>query len=194
MHTIISAVGYPGAGKSVVSDWMRESGVTVVSMGDQLRSRFESQDKEELKDEFGISNTSSLLGKWATHQRDIHGADIVAKWAVKHIENNIDADTVFVDGIRSNEELSYFKERFESVYVIFVESSRETRLERIRNRGREDESDFTLQDLERRDSREEEWGLKDVIVNADYKIKNESSMENFKTRISMVFNDIADQD
>lgn len=193
MVTIITSVGYPAAGKSVVADWMEESGITVVSMGDQLRSRFENQDKEKLKEELDTSNTSSLLGKWATQQRKIHGSDVVAQWTAEHIEN-VDSDTVFVDGLRSNEELSRFQERFDSVYVILVEASRETRLERIRNRGREGESDFTIQDLEERDSREEGWGLVNVIENTDYKIKNESSMEHFKNRISEVFNDIKNED
>lgn len=194
MVTIITSVGYPAAGKSVVADWMERSGITVVSMGDQLRSRFEKQDKEKLKQELETSNTSSLLGKWATQQRNIHGSDVVAKWTAEHIENNVDADTVFVDGLRSNEELSRFQERFESVYVILVEASRETRLERIRNRGREGESDFTIQDLEERDGREEGWGLVNVIEDADYKIENESSMEHFRNRISQVFNDIKNED
>lgn len=190
MTTIITSVGYPAAGKSVIADWMEDAGVPVVSMGNRLRERFEQQDKQELMNKLGTSNASSLLGKWATRQREKHGSDIVAKWTAEHIKDNIQSDTVFVDGLRSNEELSRFEERFDSVHVIFVDADKSIRLERIRNRGREGESEFTMQDLEERDKREESWGLKQVIPKSDFTIKNESSIEHFHDRISEVFQNI----
>lgn len=190
MTVIIMSVGYPGAGKSVVAHWMEESGVPVVSMGDQLRDRFQDQDKDKLERDLGASNASSLLGKWATQQRDKYGSDIVAKWTSNYIEDDVDSDIVFVDGLRSNKERTLFEDRFSSVYIILVEASREIRLERIKNRGREGESDFTTQDLEQRDSREEEWGLSEVVQSVDYKIENESSMKHFQSRISEIFTDI----
>lgn len=190
MTVIVTSVGYPGAGKSVVAAWMEESGVPVVSMGDQLRDRFQDQDKDKLKKDLGVSNASSLLGKWATQQRDKYGPDVVAKWTSEYIEDYVDSDIVFVDGLRSNKERTLFEDRFTSVYIILVEASREIRLERIKNRGREGESDFTAQDLEQRDSREEEWGLSEVVQSVDYEIENEYSMKHFQSRISEVFTDI----
>jgi dephospho-CoA kinase len=49
MTTVIASVGYPGAGKSTISDWMRKRNIPVVSMGDILRNRFDQADVDKLK-------------------------------------------------------------------------------------------------------------------------------------------------
>lgn len=192
MTTIVTSVGYPAAGKSVVSNWMEERDIPVVSMGNRLRNRFDQVDIEKLEQEFGCRDKSSLLGKWATKQREEYGKEIVADWTCEYIESNIDSEIVFVDGLRSREELSVFTNRFESVEVILVEADEEERLDRIRERGREGESSFTMEDLRERDEREESWGLNQVVEEADYVVENNGTIDEFCQNIDSIFDQISE--
>lgn len=190
MTTLITSVGYPAAGKSIVSDQVETKDIPVIKMGDRLRKRFVNQDKDELKEELDVSNESELLGEWATVQREKHGSDVVAKWTADYIENNTSSEIVFVDGLRSLEELNRFNSLFDDVYVIYVEASFQTRLNRIRERGRDGESDFSAEDLESRDAREDSWGMNNVVSEADYTIVNEGSLDTFKEKIQDTLTDI----
>lgn len=194
MTTIITSVGYPGAGKSELADFLENHGINRISMGNVLRDKFEEarQDGlvEEQVDGYEHKNKSDLLGDWATKQREIHGADIVAQWTTKYIKDNIGSDTVFVDGLRSPDELSVFQDNFDSVNVIYVHANKTTRLERLQERDRDGEGSFTMRDLEERDSREEEWGMKNIKPHTDYSIDNEGSLEEFRNKIQDLLDNI----
>lgn len=192
MTTLVTSVGYPASGKSVVAEWMRNHNISVVRMGDRLRKKFEREEKPDLMSEFGTNRESDLLGEWATQQRDIHGEDVVAQWTANHIESEFEDELVFVDGVRSKKELSLFKNKFESVYTIYIATDKQERLERIRGRGREGESNYSLDDLTERDRREESWGLDEVIKDADFHISNNGTLQEFREKIARVFGLIQD--
>jgi dephospho-CoA kinase len=193
MSKIVTSVGYPAAGKSVVADWMNNNGIPVVSMGDRLRERFKQVNEDTLKKEFNSNDKSSLLGKWATKQREIYGQQIIAEWTYEYIDNNINSDIIFIDGLRSKAELDVFQNNFEDVNVILIQAKRQERLKRIQERGREGESEFTIDDLIERDKREESWGLKEVTEEADYIIHNNDSLEEFQDKIDLTIQKIRDK-
>lgn len=187
MTTVIASVGYPGAGKSTISDWMRKRNIPVVSMGDILRNRFDQADVDKLKQELDCNNKSSLLGKWATNQRDKYGKDIVANWTCEYIENNVNSDIVFVDGLRSKEELCVFTNKFETVEIIYIKAKSEKRLKRIQERSRDGEFSFTKKELRERDEREKKWGVKQLVDEADYIVKNNGAIDEFYQKIESIF-------
>ena len=194
MKTIITSVGYPGAGKSELADFLEDHGVNKVSMGNILRDRFELASEHGLVQEqienHDNKSKSALLGDWATKQREIHGNDVVAQWTTEHVEKNIESEVVFVDGLRSPDELSVFRNNFNAVKVLYVDASISTRLERLQDRDRDGEGRFSKEDLKERDSREEDWGLSNIKEYADYTIENESSLVEFHNNIQSILDDI----
>ena len=74
-------------------------------------------------------------GTTARKLREEHGQYIVAKLTVQKIktflEENPDADTILVEGIRSPYEIEMFDESFENFTTVSVFASPKTRFERV---------------------------------------------------------------
>lgn len=170
--TVYCIAGYPGAGKSEVARIAEENGATVISMGDRIRER--------IPDENDYAHT----GEFATEQRDKHGPGIVAKWTEKEIQKLNDDASIIIEGVRSIDELEYFKSNIEDFNLVVVTASDDTRLSRLQDRGRENEGSFTMDDLYERDKREESWGLKTLTNETEYiEIRNESSLDKLESTV-----------
>lgn len=206
MVRVICVVGYPGSGKSVAGEVAdSEFDVPAVEMGNRVRERAEVECadllaadgqsesietwlqmgeplREELRDDDGKLDLSrsNVIGSWATVQRDLHGDEVVAKWTAEYIDENVDADTVLVDGVRSCEEYEVFAESFEDVEVVHISTPFDTRLERLQERGRDGEDEFTTTDLKDRDAREEDWGVEEIVERADVTVENTGTLEEYK--------------
>lgn len=188
MTEIVCTVGYPGAGKSVAVDVAESNGIPAVVMGDQVRARAEQAIGDEIDAARDATNktASSVIGKWATEQREQHGQQVVAEWTAEHIHEIVDEGVVMVDGVRSSEGVSVFRDEFESVQVVYVETPFEQRLSRLRERGRDGEDGFTASDLEERDAREDSWGVSDTVERADMTVSNTGSLEDFKASLRRI--------
>lgn len=178
MTEVYCITGYPGSGKGVFADIAREKSVPVISMGDQVRARA----PESIQ-------SSDSIGDWATSQREKHGDDIVAQWTVEDVKE-MEEEIVVIEGVRSLDEFERFKSEFEDFHLVFISASKETRLSRLQERGREDEGGFTLYELGKRDKREEMWGLKQLVREGDYiEIENESSLDEFRSQSKELLED-----
>lgn len=173
--TVHCVIGYPGSGKGEVANVADEMGYAVVSMGDMVRAR-----AEEALD----NPDSDAIGEWATEQREVHGDEVVAEWTAEHIRD-MDASDVVIEGMRSKEELAIFERMFDAdVTIIHVQAPRETRLERLRDRGRDGEDEFTLEKLQNRDEREDGWGVAELIESTEtVDIDNTASLEEFQSAV-----------
>jgi dephospho-CoA kinase len=168
--------GYPGAGKSEVARIAEENGATVISMGDQIRER--------MPDENNYNHT----GEFATEQRNKHGAEIVAKWTERKIQN-LNTDSIVIEGVRSIDELEYFKSNIDDFNLVVVTADDEIRLERLQERGRENEESFNMGDLKERDEREESWGLEELLQTSDYiEIENNSTLTELESTVNQKLN------
>ena len=88
-----------------------------------------------------------------------------------------------MDGIRSPYEIELFKENFENFISVSIYASPQTRFERIKLRGREDDTtDFN--EFMVRENRELGFGIGNVVSTTDYLIENECSLEEFKRRVA----------
>lgn len=174
---VIGTVGLPGSGKSEAAAAARERGVPVVTMGDVIRAECEER---------GLEITEANMGRVADDLREQGGPAAVAERSlplVRQVARNRDVDTVLVDGIRSGAEVDHFEEAFgEDFLLVHVAVPFETRLERVRERGRdrtaEDEAD-----LRERDARERGYGMDEAIERADVTVQNTGSVEAFHDRI-----------
>lgn len=159
----IGTVGLPGSGKTVFSNVAREMNLPVVRMGDVVI--------EEVKRN-GLEPTSENIGAMAEKLRKEHGKGIIARKTVEKLEN-IKAECIVIDGIRSLEEVHIFREFFHEFILIAVFSSAETRHERILKRNRH-ENIHTRDQIKKRDARELAFGVGNAMALSNEVLVNEN--------------------
>jgi len=163
----ILVVGMPGSGKSVFSEAARELGIPAVSMGDVVRLEAAKR---------GLGQDAKTMAQLAKALREERGACAVAELALEHAPS---APVVVVEGVRSLEEVEFFRRAFEKVLVVAIHSSPRTRFNRLVARRREDDPRGWEEFVER-DRRELAMGIGEVIALADYVLVNEGvSREEF---------------
>ena len=95
-----------------------------------------------------------------------------------------DAETVVVDGIRSDVEVDRFEEAFGDAFALVrIDAPFETRAERLELRGRDAGSEDGGEALEERDSRELDFGMGEAMDRADLAIENDGSLDAFRREI-----------
>jgi dephospho-CoA kinase len=172
---VIGVVGLPASGKGEFSKIAAETGIPVIVMGDMIRAAVFRA---------GLEPTDANFGATANRLRAENGMDAIAALCVPEIKKQ-NTSLVLVDGIRGDAEVRLFRKQFPAFTLISIESSFEKRLGRIRVRGRSD--DFVLpESLRTRDEREMNWGLMQALAEADIRIKNEGSLEEFSTAVISV--------
>lgn len=175
---ILAFTGMPFSGKSEAVKIAREKNIPVVRMGDMVW-------EETKKQGFDLSDEN--VGRIANEMRKKFGRNI---WAIKTLEKIKSMkilDLLVIDGIRNKEEIDFFKSRLGHDFVVFaIVVPDGIRYERAMSRGREDDSQ-DLKKIKERDRREIGWGLDSVIKNADVKILNDGSFDDFRNEIRRVF-------
>jgi len=118
--------------------------------------------------------------------------DAIAKRFIPKIrELGSSKGVVVVDGIRGIAEVERFKKAFGDDFVLIsIESPLEVRFERAKMRKRSDDVK-KLEDLVKRDKREESWGLKEAMEIADFTIENKGSYEDFIETVKQILLNIA---
>jgi dephospho-CoA kinase len=166
---ILAIVGLPGSGKTTAIEAISDLGI-VVTMGDVVR--------DEAK-RMNIEPSGRNLGEIAQQMRKKKGLGIIAKKCVDIIKKKKD-DIVIIDGIRSLAEVNIFRE-FWKFPIIAVLVDEKKRLKRLFKRSRSDDPK-NLEELKERDNRELNFGLDEVLEEADYKIYNNSTIDDIKKK------------
>ncbi|MDN7012802.1 flagellar hook-basal body complex protein FliE [Methanoculleus sp. FWC-SCC3] len=169
---VIGIVGMPASGKGEASRIARDLGIPVVVMGDAIRERVK---------EAGLPPTDANFGAIAGKLRVDLGMDAIARITIPRIEAT-GAPVVLVDGIRGDYEVTVFKKHFADFTLVGIDSSFATRYQRLASRGRSDDS-LTPEELRIRDRRELGWGLGRALEQADCRVTNEASLEEFAAEI-----------
>ncbi|MGC9434906.1 MAG: AAA family ATPase [Methanomicrobiales archaeon] len=170
--TVIGVVGLPASGKGEFSEVAHEMGIPVVVMGDIVRQAVR---------EAGMELTDENAGVISRRIREEEGMDALARRTVPIIEARQN-DPVVVDGIRGDAEVQVFRDQFPNFILVAVEAPFSVRLDRLRDRGREDIT-ATAADLARRDDRERGWGLDRAMAMADIVLDNSGSREEFREQV-----------
>jgi dephospho-CoA kinase len=174
---VIGVVGLPASGKGEFSKIAAVRGIPVVVMGDVIRHAVKSR---------GMDPTDANLGATANQLRAGQGMDAIAQLCVPEIQRQT-STLVLVDGIRGDAEVTLFRRVFPGFTLISIDASFETRLARIRARGRSD--DFSsADDLRTRDMRELSWGLGNALNDADVHLSNEGTLADFIEAVHIFFN------
>lgn len=179
--------GLPGSGKTYVANTAAEltDGRNLTS-GDILR---------ELAVKQGLTDLSSdKLGEFAASMRQRNGHEFVAKKAVTMFETgDLElSDPMFIDGIRHAKGVDVLRDAFDETTLVWVAAPKQERLERLRERAREDEEAFTRDDIAARDEREmERLGLKTILQQriVDYRIDNSHEYSNIHDQLAVLIHD-----
>lgn len=163
---IVCITGMPLAGKTLASSYAKELDIPVINMGDKIRK-------------MQAGNVADLIFEI----RKKYGKDIIARMCGEEIKE-LNRD-VIVEGIRSLEEVEYFRSIGE-VYVVAIHASPLTRFKRALMRKRGDDPS-SLEEFKKRDERELSLGLGNVIALADYMIVNEGSEEELRRNALKLF-------
>ncbi|MHA2037303.1 MAG: AAA family ATPase [Promethearchaeota archaeon] len=166
---ILALVGLPGSGKSTAIDAIRDLGV-VITMGDIVRDEAKKRN---------IDPTGTNLGKIAQQLRKNEGSGIIAKICVDLISKKKEK-VIFIDGIRSLAEVNIFRKYWEFPIIAIIVDEK-IRFRRLFKRSRSDDPK-NLETLKERDVRELGFGLDKVLKEADYKINNNSTVDDLKKK------------
>ncbi len=171
---VIALIGMPGSGKTEASEVVsKETGASTVVMGDIIR-------EETLKR--GLELNPENMGFVSIGLRQNHGDDVIAKRCIEKIKR-IKNDIVIVEGVRSLAEIRAFKEKIPNFYTVLIEASQKTRFERLKKRGRPDDS-ISWDTFVKRDERELGFGIGKAIDSADFCIANEKEdLKTFKEKV-----------
>jgi dephospho-CoA kinase len=169
---VIGVVGLPASGKGEFSKIAAATGIPVVVMGDMVRSVVKNRE---------IDPTDTNLGAIANKLRRERGMDAIAHLCVPEIQRQT-APLVLVDGIRGDAEVAMFRRIFPGFTLISIDSSFETRLARIKERGRSDDFE-SADELRTRDLRELGWGLGHALKDADMHVSNEGTLAAFSVAV-----------
>lgn len=197
---VFGVTGLPGSGKSIISRIAKKDGIYSISMGDVIRKEAEKQ--------------NCTTGEAAINLRERYGDNVVADRCIQEIfhhsrnrQNNkhmvkkihksnnkyqapkkykrIEQDVYIIEGIRSPDEVEYFRKRFKNFKIIAIHANPQERFNRLVRRKRDDDStDFEV--FKQRDERELNFGIGNVIAEADYMLINEGHIQNFKNKVRVL--------
>jgi dephospho-CoA kinase len=155
-------VGMPASGKNIARSYAESKRIPYFATGDVVRGEVKRQGLEP-----NAENTAMI----STQLRGADGMG-VTRLVLSRVIGSKSA-LVFMEGIRSLQEVKLIREKVDCVVVAFV-APRKLRLERIMSRGRSDDSAGAFDD---RDMREIAYGAAVPVALADGYILNTRSME-----------------
>ena len=155
-------MGYPGAGKSYGADCIATHfDIEAVAIGDVVRDR--------AQDVLGPDADSDEIGEWVTAQLD-EDDQAINSWVVETIRSMPSTEYAVIDGIRTPSDVAVFSDEFDQFSLVYVRATEMTRLNRLNDRGRDGEENFTKDDLARRDAREDDWGVGTLVEEEYYDV------------------------
>lgn len=162
----VCLAGLPGSGKGELVAVASRLGYRIVSMGRDIVYA------EATRRGIPHDESAQLMSH---EERKLHGYGI---WAERTLPVLTDVPTV-IDGIRGTAEYDVFRRALgDRLVVIGITAPFDIRFERIRRRGRTD--DFSVpDDLRRRDRREFDFGVGEMLKAANHTIANEGALEDF---------------
>jgi len=155
-------IGMPAAGKDIARQVARAKGYLYFATGDIVRA--EAARRE-------VSPDADSMARLSTELRGSDGLG-VTRLALKTAVAS-GAPVVFMEGIRSRQEIDLIGAQAETVVVAFL-APRDLRRQRVLSRGRSDDSAAAF---DGRDRREIDYGLAIPIALADEYVLNTGTLE-----------------
>ena len=168
MPHAVAVCGMPGSGKGEFAKIVAGQGIPVRSMGDMVRAEVKSR---------GMEGNPSVYGEVAADLRAEFGEDVLAIRLADEVSELLRTNPiVLIEGMRGTAEYEIFSSRWSPNFSsVAITANQEIRFQRTQSRGRPEDGD--REQFQIREEREAGWGLYSLIEDADFEIKNESSLE-----------------
>ncbi|MCD6461158.1 MAG: AAA family ATPase [Thermoplasmata archaeon] len=191
------AVGMPASGKNFAREYAREHGFPFFSTGDVVREECTRR---------GWEPTGENLARISDELRALDPTEMTRR-VLEMVEEKMEADPhhgewgmvagnggavvpVFLEGMRSWDEIALIRSRFPATVVAFV-VGRETRRRRYLSRGRSDDDPRLFDE---RDMREIGYGIGVPIALADVYILNEGTPDETRRSFSLAVKSVMRED
>ena len=177
----VGVVGRNGSGKSVLCEYIEQKGFVCVSLSQILRTRLQETGKP--------CDRQSLIA-FGTDLKAKEGASVLAKKALESVGE--DANFVVFDSIRLPEEVSLLKEH--GVYIVGVESTLESRYERIKARAKDtdhiDFKTFKQQDEHEFVGKSSGQHLQKCLEACDIILSNDDTLQDLYDKLDRLLDDL----
>ena len=168
---LIVVTGMPAAGKNVAAQYASRYQYPHFSTGDFVRAEISRR---------GLNADAQTAAMISTKMRGTDGLG-VTRMALDEVLKQ-SADVVFLEGIRSWQEVEWIRSKTPCTLVAVV-APRSMRLERIIQRGRADDS---VAHFDQRDRREIEYGVAVCIALADAYVLNTGTTEDAQDQLHRI--------
>lgn len=162
MTRIIVIVGMPASGKDIVHKYAEVKKYHYISTGDIVRAEVKKR---------RLAANAENMAKLSDELREKDGLGLT-KMALT-AASDTKADMIFLEGMRSWPEIELIR-NIAGCFVIAIIAPREIRRDRVRKRGRDDDS---VEHFTKRDWREINYGLATCIALADEYVLNTGTPE-----------------
>ena len=179
---LIGLVGEKGSGKDTFAKYLQE-----ISNKEITHIRFSDLLKDTLK-LWDLPITRANLQKLAQVLEDF-GAGTVAHGLEKQIQNS-NAQIIILDGIRWKPDVELLK-RFPDHKLVYITAEPKLRFERLKERGEKTgESEMTYDQFEEEEQAPNELLIGEIGADADIKIENNGTIEEFDLKIKDLCNSL----
>jgi len=170
---LLAIVGMPGAGKSVVVDYLRGKGWTVVHFGGATMRELERR---------GLAVNATNERAVREDLRKRHGMEAFAKLSMEEVLNGLSKGPTVIDGLYSWSEYKFLRNQLSRrFYVVNVFTSRQIRYDRLLHR---EVRPLSHEEAEARDFAEiENLEKGGPIAMADFTLLNDGTIENLYSEI-----------
>ncbi|MEE9912621.1 MAG: AAA family ATPase [Deltaproteobacteria bacterium] len=158
---LVVITGMPAAGKNIAAEYARMHQYPHFSTGDFVRAEIRKR---------GCNADPVTSAQISTELRGADGLGVTRIAVEEALRQK--ADVVFLEGIRSWPEIELIRSKSPCMLIAVI-APRNLRLNRVKQRGREDDS---TAHFDERDQREIEYGVAVCIALADAYILNDCSM------------------
>lgn len=180
----IAVVGYPGAGKTEAGEMLANltDGI-LIETGDIVRAGAEEHYGKPAED-----LASGVLGDYSTMRREQDGGDYVAQDVLKRLAAHVEFPErpAIISGLRDTESPGLLRKHLDHFEIVWIHAPFDVRLQRLQDRGRQDEGGYDREELAERDGRESMWGVSDLSFMADSQIPNEGTLKELRNRLALV--------
>jgi dephospho-CoA kinase len=171
----IVVTGMPAAGKNIAARYAQAHQYPHFSTGDFVRAEIRKQGS------MGDPETSAQI---STQLRGTDGLGVCRQAVEEALLQK--TDLVFLEGIRSWPEIEFIRSKA-SCTLVAVVAPRNVRLDRVKQRGRADDS---ADHFEKRDQREIEYGVASCIALADAYVLNTGSIDEAMRQIDEIIQNL----
>lgn len=184
MKLIIGLTGYSCTGKSTFYEYVSEAySVPRITTGDLVRKEVKKRGLELITS--NISEISDAIRRETGNNFMMIAEDEIAKLSERY-------DTFIIDSLREEKDYDTLRRFSKAIETVAVISSSRVRYERMSKRKRKGDP-LSCDEFLVLEQKERLLGVEQLVKSAEYVVKNEDNLEEFKSRSLGIMKELVDK-